>query len=162
MQHRNIANAEEPAEIALAGVNQVPIRHRIGLNFAETLRALRRQDPAVLMVGEIHDVDTAAMAIRAAQTGHLIMSSVHTKFAHATVLRLQQFGISARDLVESVTWIIAWRLLRRLSHQCRQRSSFARDAAAFMPSGPHVCYTAYPQGCGHSVATTWDACVFLS
>ena len=113
-QHRNIATAEEPVEIPLAGVNQVAIRPRIGLNFAETLRALLRQDPDVLMVGEIRDADTAAMAIRAAQTGHLIMSSVHTKSAHATMLRLQQLGLSARDLLESVTLIIAQRLLRRL------------------------------------------------
>lgn len=147
-QHRNIATAEEPVEIPLAGVNQVAIRPRIGLNFAETLRALLRQDPDVLMVGEIRDADTAAIAIRAAQTGHLIMSSVHTKSAHATMLRLQQLGVSARDLLESVTLIIAQRLLRRLCPHCRQSSITVNDAAALAPSGPHVCYKANPQGYG--------------
>ena len=154
-QHRNIATAEEPVEIPLAGVNQVAIRPRIGLNFAETLRALLRQDPDVLMVGEIRDADTAAMAIRAAQTGHLIMSSVHTKSAHATMLRLQQLGVSARDLLESVTLIIAQRLLRRLCPHCRQSSITVCDAAALAPSRPHVCYTANPQGCGQCSGGYW-------
>jgi type IV pilus assembly protein PilB len=149
-QHRNIATAEEPVEIPLAGINQVAIKPRIGLNFAETLRALLRQDPDVLMVGEIRDADTAAMAIRAAQTGHLILSSVHTKSAHATMLRLHQLGVSRRDLQESVTPIMAQRLLRRLCPHCRQ----IVDAACVLRH-PHTCYAANSEGCSQCSGGYW-------
>tara|TARA_B100001093_G_scaffold97525_1_gene89489 strand:- start:1237 stop:2421 length:1185 start_codon:yes stop_codon:yes gene_type:complete len=149
-QHRNIATAEEPVEIPLAGVNQVAIKPRIGLNFAETLRALLRQDPDVLMVGEIRDADTAAMAIRAAQTGHLILSSVHTKSAQATMLRLHQLGVSRRDLHESVTLIMAQRLLRRLCPHCRQVAS-----AACPLTHPHTCYAANSAGCSRCSGVYW-------
>ena len=91
----------------MAGINQIGIKPQIGLGFAETLRALLRQDPDVLMVGEIRDTHTASMAIRAAQTGHLVLSTVHTKSAIATLMRLNQLGLSDRDVVESVTLIFS-------------------------------------------------------
>ena len=117
--HRNISTAEEPIEIPMTGINQIGIKPRIGLGFAETLRALLRQDPDVLMVGEIRDSDTASMAIRAAQTGHLVLSTVHTKSAFATLMRLNQLGLSKHDVAESVTLILAQRLLRLLCDQCK-------------------------------------------
>ena len=117
--HRNISTAEEPIEIPMAGINQIGIKPRIGLGFAETLRALLRQDPDVLMVGEIRDSNTASMAIRAAQTGHLVLSTVHTKSASATLMRLNQLGISRQDIAESVTLILAQRLLRLLCDHCK-------------------------------------------
>lgn len=117
--HRNISTAEEPIEIPMTGINQIGIKPRIGLGFAETLRALLRQDPDVLMVGEIRDSDTASMAIRAAQTGHLVLSTVHTKSAFATLMRLNQLGLSTHDVAESVTLILAQRLLRLLCDQCK-------------------------------------------
>ena len=117
--HRNISTAEEPVEIPLVGVNQVAIKPQIGLTFSSTLRALLRQDPDVLMVGEIRDADTASMAIRAAQTGHLVLSTVHTKSAQATLVRMRQLGIGNKDLEESVTLVMAQRLLRRLCNRCK-------------------------------------------
>jgi type IV pilus assembly protein PilB len=118
-RHINISTAEEPVEIPLPGINQVGIKTQIGLDFSNSLRALLRQDPDVLMVGEIRDPDTASMAIRAAQTGHLVLSTVHTKSASATLGRMRQLGISDRDLQESVTLVVAQRLLRRLCDQCK-------------------------------------------
>ncbi|HCG70406.1 MAG TPA: hypothetical protein DE147_08090 [Gammaproteobacteria bacterium] len=121
-EHRNISTAEEPIEIPLTGINQVAIRPSIGLDFAATLRALLRQDPDVMMVGEIRDDATASMAIRAAQTGHLVLSTLHTNSARATLLRLNQLGVSERDLTESLTLVLAQRLLRRLCGGCKKAS----------------------------------------
>ena len=146
-RHRNISTAEEPVEIPLPGINQVGIRPQIGLDFSNTLRALLRQDPDVLMVGEIRDPDTASMAIRAAQTGHLVLSTVHTKSALATLGRMRQLGISDRDLQESVTLVVAQRLLRRLCDHCKRPDRTARTQDNGIKSSSALMYFPNPRGC---------------
>ncbi|MCA1324460.1 GspE/PulE family protein [Herbaspirillum sp. alder98] len=116
----NIATAEDPVEIDLAGVNQVSINERAGLDFAVALRAFLRQDPDILMVGEIRDLDTADIAVKASQTGHLVLSTLHTNDAPATLTRLLNMGVPAFNIASSVTLIVAQRLVRRL---CRCRES---------------------------------------
>ncbi|MDO9318009.1 MAG: type IV-A pilus assembly ATPase PilB [Gammaproteobacteria bacterium] len=115
----NISTAEDPVEINLEGVNQVPVNARIGLTFATALRAFLRQDPDVIMVGEIRDLETAEIAIKAAQTGHLVLSTLHTNSAPETLTRLRNMGIPAFNLATSVTLIIAQRLCRRLCNHCK-------------------------------------------
>ncbi len=118
---RNISTAEDPAEINLPGVNQVNVHPKIGLTFAAALRAFLRQDPDVIMVGEIRDLETAEIAIKAAQTGHLVLSTLHTNDAPQTLTRLISMGIAPFNIASSVDLIIAQRLARRLCPQCRQR-----------------------------------------
>lgn len=117
---RNISTAEDPVEINLEGVNQVAVNNRVGLNFASALRAFLRQDPDVVMVGEIRDLETAEIAIKAAQTGHLVLSTLHTNSAPETLTRLQNMGVAAYNVATSVTLIIAQRLARRLCKYCRK------------------------------------------
>ena len=117
---RNISTAEDPVEINLEGINQVAVNNRIGLGFAEALRAFLRQDPDVVMVGEIRDLETAEISIKAAQTGHMVMSTLHTKSAPETLTRLRNMGIPAFNLATSVTLIIAQRLARRLCNRCKE------------------------------------------
>ncbi len=113
-EERNIATAEDPVEINLDGINQVNVNHRVGLDFAKALRAFLRQDPDVVMVGEIRDIETAEIAVKAAQTGHLVLSTLHTNSAAETLTRLRNMGIPAFNLATSVHLIIAQRLARRL------------------------------------------------
>jgi len=120
-EERNIATAEEPVEINLEGVNQVQVNTRIGLDFATALRAFLRQDPDVLMVGEIRDLETAQTAIKAAQTGHLVLSTLHTNSAAETLTRLRTMGIAPFNIATSVTLIVAQRLARLLCRHCRVR-----------------------------------------
>lgn len=110
----NIASAEDPVEIPVAGINQVNIDDRIGLSFATALRAFMRQDPDILMVGEIRDFETADIAVKAAQTGHLVLSTLHTRSAPASLERLRQLGLPAFNVAGSVLLIVAQRLIRRL------------------------------------------------
>ena len=117
---RNISTAEDPVEINLEGINQVAINSRVGLNFASALRAFLRQDPDVVMVGEIRDLETAEIAIKAAQTGHLVLSTLHTNSAPETLSRLMNMGIPPYNLGTSVTLIIAQRLARRLCQYCKK------------------------------------------
>jgi len=116
----NICTAEDPVEIMLPGINQVSINEKAGLDFATALRAFLRQDPDVIMVGEIRDLETADMALKAAQTGHLVFSTLHTNDAPSTLLRLRQMGVAAHNIAASVVLITAQRLLRRLCTHCRQ------------------------------------------
>lgn len=116
----NISTVEDPCEIHLSGVNQVNVHERAGLTFATTLRALLRQDPDVIMVGEIRDLETAEIAIQAAQTGHLVLSTLHTNDAPATLARLRHMGVPAFHVAASVSLIIAQRLVRRLCEQCKR------------------------------------------
>ncbi|MFL3656245.1 MAG: type IV-A pilus assembly ATPase PilB [Halioglobus sp.] len=115
---RNISTAEDPVEINLDGVNQVHVNAKVGLNFAEALRSFLRQDPDVIMVGEIRDLETAEIAIKAAQTGHLVLSTLHTNSASETITRLLNMGVPAFNVASSVTLIIAQRLARRLCKIC--------------------------------------------
>jgi type IV pilus assembly protein PilB len=115
---RNISTAEDPVEINLSGINQVHVNPKVGLNFAEALRSFLRQDPDVIMVGEIRDLETAEIAIKAAQTGHLVLSTLHTNSAAETITRLLNMGVPAFNLATSVDLIIAQRLARRLCKEC--------------------------------------------
>ncbi|MFB3106209.1 MAG: ATPase, T2SS/T4P/T4SS family, partial [Pseudomonadales bacterium] len=111
---RNIATAEDPVEINMEGVNQVHVNRKVGLDFATALRAFLRQDPDVVMVGEIRDLETAEIAIKAAQTGHMVLSTLHTNSAAETLTRMRNMGVPAFNLATSVNLIIAQRLARRL------------------------------------------------
>lgn len=116
---RNISTAEDPIEINLPGINQVEINQKIGLNFSTGLRAFLRQDPDIIMVGEIRDLETAQIAIRAAQTGHLVLATLHTNSAAEAITRLVSMGVAPFNLANSMTLIIAQRLLRKLCTQCK-------------------------------------------
>ncbi len=115
----NISTAEDPVEINLEGINQVQINLKAGLTFASALRAFLRQDPDVIMVGEIRDLETAEIAIKAAQTGHLVLSTLHTNSAPETLTRLLNMGVPAFNIASSVTLIMAQRLARRLCEKCK-------------------------------------------
>jgi len=117
---RNISTAEDPVEINMEGVNQVNVNVRVGLTFAEALRSFLRQDPDVIMVGEIRDLETAEIAIKAAQTGHLVLSTLHTNSAPETLTRLLNMGVPAFNVATSVSLIIAQRLARRLCSHCKK------------------------------------------
>jgi len=116
---RNIATAEDPVEINLEGINQVNVNYKVGLDFASALRSFLRQDPDVVMVGEIRDIDTAEIAVKAAQTGHLVLSTLHTNSAAETLTRLRNMGVPAFNLATSVSLIVAQRLARRLCPTCK-------------------------------------------
>jgi type IV pilus assembly protein PilB len=117
---RNISTAEDPAEINMPGVNQVNVNPKVGLTFAAALRAFLRQDPDVIMVGEIRDLETAEIAIKAAQTGHLVLSTLHTNDAPKTLTRLVDMGVKPYAIASSVSLIIAQRLARRLCPNCKE------------------------------------------
>jgi type IV pilus assembly protein PilB len=116
---RNISTAEDPAEINLPGINQVNVNPKVGLTFAAALRAFLRQDPDIVMVGEIRDLETGEIAIKAAQTGHLVLSTLHTNDAPQTITRLANMGIPAYNVASALLLIIAQRLARRLCNNCK-------------------------------------------
>jgi len=116
---RNISTAEDPAEINLPGINQVNVNPKVGLTFAAALRAFLRQDPDIVMVGEIRDLETAEIAIKAAQTGHLVLSTLHTNDAPQTITRLANMGVPAYNVASALLLIIAQRLARRLCNNCK-------------------------------------------
>ena len=137
---RNISTAEDPAEIYVAGINQVNINERAGLTFPVVLRAFLRQDPDVLMVGEIRDLDTADIAVKAAQTGHMVFSTLHTNDAPSTLTRLISMGVAPFNLAASIVLITAQRLLRRL---CRCKQLLTLDRATLQAAG--FCSAAKPE-----------------
>ena len=118
---RNISTAEDPVEIRLPGVNQVQQNNKRGMTFAAALRSFLRQDPDIIMVGEIRDLETAEIAIKAAQTGHMVLSTLHTNDAPQTIARLMNMGIAPYNITSSVTLVIAQRLARRLCPKCKKR-----------------------------------------
>ncbi|MCV6611960.1 MAG: type IV-A pilus assembly ATPase PilB [Amphritea sp.] len=120
---RNISTAEDPVEINLEGINQVHVNTKVGLTFAEALRSFLRQDPDIVMVGEIRDLETAEIAIKAAQTGHMVLSTLHTNSAPETLTRLRNMGVPAFNIATSVSMIIAQRLGRRLCNSCKKPAS---------------------------------------
>jgi len=133
----NIATAEDPSEINLPGVNQVNVNEKAGLTFAAALRAFLRQDPDIIMVGEIRDLETADISIKAAQTGHLVLSTLHTNDAPTTLTRMRNMGIAPFNIASSVILITAQRLARRLCTVCRQVHDVPREAlidAGFKPA----------------------------
>jgi type IV pilus assembly protein PilB len=158
--HVNIASAEDPAEIHLPGINQVTINERAGLTFPVALRAFLRQDPDIIMVGEIRDSETADIALKAAQTGHLVFSTLHTNDAAGALTRLANMGIPAFHIAASVLLIVAQRLVRRLC-TCKQAAPLTRaallqagfsehaltpDFQPFRPAGCDACHGSGYQG----------------
>jgi type IV pilus assembly protein PilB len=124
----NISTVEDPAEINLPGINQVNVNDKAGLNFSTALKAFLRQDPDVIMVGEIRDLETADIAIKAAQTGHMVMSTLHTNDAPTTLTRLRNMGVAPFNIASSVILITAQRLARRLCENCKQPATYPREA----------------------------------
>jgi len=147
----NISTAEDPAEIQLAGVNQVNVNEKAGLNFATALRAFLRQDPDIIMVGEIRDLETADIAVKAAQTGHLVLSTVHTNDAPATLTRLANMGVAPFNIASSVILITAQRLARKLCQSCKKPEDIPPEAllrAGFAEEDLDGSWTAFgPAGC---------------
>jgi type IV pilus assembly protein PilB len=123
----NISTAEDPAEINLPGINQVNVNPKVGLTFSEALKAFLRQDPDVIMVGEIRDKETADIAIKAAQTGHLVLSTLHTNDAPQTLSRLVNMGVAPFNIASAVSLIIAQRLARRLCNDCKEEIDIPRE-----------------------------------
>lgn len=154
---KNISTVEEPVEINLTGINQVQVNLKAGLTFSTALRAFLRQDPDIIMVGEIRDLETAEIAIRAAQTGHLVLSTVHTNSAPETLTRLLNMGISAFNIASSISLIIAQRLVRKLCINCKQpqklpekallqagfQATEINDLKIFMATGCKDCIKGY-------------------
>ena len=169
----NISTAEDPAEINLPGVNQVNVNAKVGLTFAAAMRAFLRQDPDVIMVGEIRDLETAEIAIKAAQTGHLVLSTLHTNDAPQTLTRLTDMGVKPYAIATSVSLIIAQRLARRLCSHCKQPMEIPREALLkegfsetdvaagmkiFQPKGCDSCTDGYKGRCGiYQVLPVTDA-----
>ena len=120
---RNISTAEDPVEINLEGINQVNVNNKVGLDFSSALRSFLRQDPDIIMVGEIRDLETAEIAIKAAQTGHMVMSTLHTNSAPETITRLRNMGVPTYNVATAVSLIIAQRLARRLCTKCKVKAS---------------------------------------
>jgi type IV pilus assembly protein PilB len=125
---RNISTAEDPAEINVPGINQVNVNPKVGLTFAAALRAFLRQDPDVIMVGEVRDLETAEIAIKAAQTGHLVLSTLHTNDAPKTLTRLVDMGVKPYAIASSISLIIAQRLARRLCSNCKEPIDIPAEA----------------------------------
>jgi type IV pilus assembly protein PilB len=156
-QERNISTAEDPVEINLEGINQVQINNRAGLTFPSALRSFLRQDPDIVMVGEIRDLETAEISIKAAQTGHLVLSTLHTNSAAETLTRLLNMGVPSYNVASSVSIIIAQRLARRLCPQCKEEEPLSEMQLAeqgfpadklseiklFKPSGCTHCTGGY-------------------
>ncbi|MBI5925004.1 MAG: type IV-A pilus assembly ATPase PilB [Aquabacterium sp.] len=124
----NISTVEDPAEINLPGINQVNVNDRAGMNFSTALKAFLRQDPDVIMVGEIRDLETADIAIKAAQTGHMVMSTLHTNDAPTTLTRLMNMGVAPFNIASSVILITAQRLARRLCENCKAPADYPKEA----------------------------------
>jgi type IV pilus assembly protein PilB len=149
----NISTAEDPSEINLPGVNQVNVNPKVGLTFAAAMRAFLRQDPDVIMVGEIRDLETAEIAIKAAQTGHLVLSTLHTNDAPQTLTRLVDMGVKPYAIATSVSLIIAQRLARRLCSNCKVPMDIPREALlkeGFQPADIESGLRIYaPKGCAN-------------
>ena len=123
----NISTAEDPVEINLEGINQVNVNTKVGLDFAVALRSFLRQDPDIIMVGEIRDLETASIAIKAAQTGHMVMSTLHTNSAAETLTRMMNMGVPSFNLATTINLIIAQRLARRLCSNCKQPADIPKE-----------------------------------
>ncbi len=151
-EDRNISTAEDPSEINLQGINQVNVNPKVGLTFASALKAFLRQDPDIIMVGEIRDLETAEIAIKAAQTGHLVLSTLHTNDAPKTLTRLVDMGVKPYAIASTVSLIIAQRLARRLCNNCKQPKDIPEEALikeGFEKEDIEAGITVYaPVGCG--------------
>lgn len=146
----NISTAEDPVEINLPGINQVNVNPKAGLTFSVALRAFLRQDPDVIMVGEIRDLETAEIAVKAAQTGHLVLSTLHTNSAPETIMRMANMGIPSYNLATSIILVIAQRLARKLCKQCKIPTEIPKEAlleAGFQESELHELELFTHKGC---------------
>ncbi|EHR0759718.1 type IV-A pilus assembly ATPase PilB [Vibrio parahaemolyticus] len=143
----NISTAEDPVEINLSGINQVQVQPKIGFGFAEALRSFLRQDPDVVMVGEIRDLDTAEIAIKASQTGHLVLSTLHTNSAAETIIRLSNMGVESFNLASSLSLIIAQRLARKLCPYCKQPQEHTVQLQHLGIQTTDKIFRANPDGC---------------
>ncbi|MDN3662456.1 type IV-A pilus assembly ATPase PilB [Vibrio agarivorans] len=143
----NISTAEDPVEINLAGINQVQVQPKIGFGFAQALRSFLRQDPDIVMVGEIRDLETAEISVKAAQTGHLVLSTLHTNSAAESIFRLSNMGIEPFNLASSLSLIIAQRLARRLCAHCKRPHQDAHTLHAIGVTESQGIYQANPEGC---------------
>ncbi|WP_085342648.1 type IV-A pilus assembly ATPase PilB [Vibrio sp. ArtGut-C1] len=143
----NISTAEDPVEINLSGINQVQVQPKIGFGFAEALRSFLRQDPDVVMVGEIRDLDTAEIAIKASQTGHLVLSTLHTNSAAETVIRLSNMGVESFNLASSLSLIITQRLARKLCSHCKQSQELTVQLQHLGIQASDNIFKANPDGC---------------
>ncbi|MDX1698363.1 MAG: ATPase, T2SS/T4P/T4SS family, partial [Thiohalobacterales bacterium] len=148
---RNISTCEDPVEINVLGINQVNVNPKAGLEFSTALRAFLRQDPDVIMVGEIRDLETAEIAVKAAQTGHLVLSTLHTNDAPQTLTRLANMGVPPYNIASSVHLIMAQRLARRLCNNCKKEVEMPEELklkAGFKPEQIKNGLTIYgPVGC---------------
>jgi type IV pilus assembly protein PilB len=147
----NICTAEDPAEIMIPGINQVNVNNKVGLTFATALRAFLRQDPDIILVGEIRDLETAEIAVKAAQTGHLVLSTLHTNDAPQTLTRLANMGVPPFNIASSVNLIMAQRLARKLCPHCKQTIKIPKEALlkeGFTADEVNKGITIYsPKGC---------------
>jgi len=147
----NISTAEDPVEINMAGINQVNVNNKVGLDFSSALRAFLRQDPDIILVGEIRDLETAEIAIKAAQTGHLVLSTLHTNDAPQTLTRLINMGVPGYNIASSVHLIVAQRLARRLCTHCKKVLDIPKEALleeGFTPEEIKKGFTVHgPAGC---------------
>lgn len=143
----NICSAEDPIEIQVDGINQTQTNNKIGLDFSSILRAMLRQDPDVIMLGEIRDNETAEIAVKAALTGHLVLSTLHTNSTAETLIRLTQMGIERHLIASSLILVIAQRLVRKLCRHCRQPSPTPFQASSGVRAAPLQHYLAV--GCEH-------------
>ena len=154
----NISTAEDPAEIPLPGINQVNVNDKQGLTFAAALRSFLRQDPDIIMIGEIRDLETADMAIKAASTGHMVLSTLHTNDAPSTLTRLMNMGVAPFNIASAVSLITAQRLARRLCPHCRKQIQVPKEALLSMGfadseiDGSWEPYAANEEGCEHCTA----------
>jgi len=142
----NIATAEDPSEINMPGVNQVNINDKAGLTFASALKSFLRQDPDIIMVGEIRDLETADISIKAAQTGHLVLSTLHTNDAPTTITRLRNMGVAPFNIASSVVLITAQRLARRLCTKCKAPADLPQQTlvdAGFSPADLNSSWKPY-------------------
>jgi len=149
-EDRNISTAEDPAEINLPGVNQVNVDPKVGLTFASSLKAFLRQDPDVIMVGEIRDLETAEIAIKAAQTGHMVLSTLHTNDAPQTLSRMLNMGVAPFNIASAVSLIIAQRLARKLCDNCKKPANLPKEAlveSGFSPDEVASLKIYSPVGC---------------
>lgn len=140
---KNISSIEDPIEIELMGINQINVNTQIGLSFAHILRSLLRQDPDIIMIGEIRDQETAVIAMQAAQTGHLVLSTLHTSSAAETIYRLKSMGIADQYFLNSLSLIIAQRLLRKLCAHCKKADSINKFQYHANRMGCQHCYQGY-------------------
>lgn len=145
---KNISTVEDPVEINLEGINQVEINHKTGLSFSVALRTFLRQDPDIIMIGEIRDLETAEIAIKAAHTGHLVLATLHTNSAAASLIRLLNMGIPVFNLATVLSLVVAQRLIRKLCVHCKQLQILPADVLAENKLEEHTNLYA-PRGCEH-------------